>query len=66
MLDMQRTTIPFVLMAATMLAAATAGAQAPTTDARTAQSPALATTVLPFLNGESGAPSWAEQVKQEE
>jgi pimeloyl-ACP methyl ester carboxylesterase len=28
-------------------------------------SPALATTVLPFLNGESGAPSWANQVKQE-
>jgi pimeloyl-ACP methyl ester carboxylesterase len=27
-------------------------------------SPALATTVLPFLNGESGAPSWANQVKQ--
>jgi pimeloyl-ACP methyl ester carboxylesterase len=29
-------------------------------------SPALATTVLPFLNGESNAPSWANQVKQEE
>jgi pimeloyl-ACP methyl ester carboxylesterase len=29
-------------------------------------SPALATTVLPFLNGESRAPSWANQVKQEE
>jgi pimeloyl-ACP methyl ester carboxylesterase len=28
-------------------------------------SPALATTVLPFLNGESGAPSWAQQVKQD-
>jgi pimeloyl-ACP methyl ester carboxylesterase len=28
-------------------------------------SPALPTTVLPFLNGESGAPSWAGQVKQE-
>jgi pimeloyl-ACP methyl ester carboxylesterase len=28
-------------------------------------SPALATTVLPFLNGESKAPSWAKQVKQE-
>jgi pimeloyl-ACP methyl ester carboxylesterase len=27
-------------------------------------SPALAPTVLPFLNGASGAPSWAEQVKQ--
>lgn len=27
-------------------------------------SPALAPTVLPFLNGTSGAPSWAEQVKQ--
>ncbi len=26
--------------------------------------PALATTVLPFLNGESGARSWAEQVKE--
>jgi pimeloyl-ACP methyl ester carboxylesterase len=26
-------------------------------------SPALATTALPFLNGESGAPSWANQVK---
>jgi pimeloyl-ACP methyl ester carboxylesterase len=28
-------------------------------------SPALATTALPFLNGESRAPSWANQVKQE-
>jgi pimeloyl-ACP methyl ester carboxylesterase len=28
-------------------------------------SPALATTVLPFLNGESRPPSWANQVKQE-
>jgi pimeloyl-ACP methyl ester carboxylesterase len=28
-------------------------------------SPALVTTVLPFLNGESGPPSWANQVKQE-
>jgi pimeloyl-ACP methyl ester carboxylesterase len=28
-------------------------------------SPALASTVLPFLNGESRAPSWAKQVKQE-
>jgi pimeloyl-ACP methyl ester carboxylesterase len=27
-------------------------------------SPTLATTVLPFLNGESRAPSWANQVKQ--
>jgi hypothetical protein len=27
--------------------------------------PALATTVLPFLNGESAAPSWANHVKQE-
>jgi pimeloyl-ACP methyl ester carboxylesterase len=27
--------------------------------------PALATTVLPFLKGESAAPSWANQVKQE-
>jgi hypothetical protein len=25
----------------------------------------LATTVLPFLNGGSAAPSWANQVKQE-
>jgi pimeloyl-ACP methyl ester carboxylesterase len=28
-------------------------------------SPALATTALPFLNGETGAPSWADQVKQD-
>ena len=28
-------------------------------------SPALVTTALPFLNGESGAPSWARQVKQD-
>jgi pimeloyl-ACP methyl ester carboxylesterase len=28
-------------------------------------SPTLATTALPFLNGESRAPSWANQVKQE-
>lgn len=28
-------------------------------------SPALATTVLPFLNGQSGAKSWADQVKQQ-
>jgi pimeloyl-ACP methyl ester carboxylesterase len=28
-------------------------------------SPALATTALPFLNGESRAPSWADQVKQD-
>jgi pimeloyl-ACP methyl ester carboxylesterase len=28
-------------------------------------SPALASTVLPFLNGESRPPSWANQVKQE-
>ena len=27
-------------------------------------SPALPTTALPFLNGESGPPSWADQVKQ--
>jgi len=27
-------------------------------------SPVLATTVLPFLNGLSGAASWAEQVKR--
>ena len=27
-------------------------------------SPALAETVLPFLNGESGAKSWAEQVEE--
>ncbi len=26
-------------------------------------SPKLVPTVLPFLNGESGAPSWAEQVQ---
>ena len=29
-------------------------------------SPVLATTVLPFLNGESGPPSWASQVKPEQ
>jgi pimeloyl-ACP methyl ester carboxylesterase len=28
-------------------------------------SPALVPTILPFLNGESGPPSWANQVKQE-
>lgn len=28
-------------------------------------SPALVATTLPFLNGEAGAPSWAEQVAQE-
>jgi hypothetical protein len=26
--------------------------------------PALVTTVLPFLDGESGSPSWAEQVQR--
>jgi pimeloyl-ACP methyl ester carboxylesterase len=29
-------------------------------------SPALPATVLPFLNGESGVPSWAEQVSQQQ
>ncbi len=29
-------------------------------------SPALPTTALPFLDGETGAPSWANQAKQEE
>jgi pimeloyl-ACP methyl ester carboxylesterase len=29
-------------------------------------SPALVTTALPFLNGETAGPSWANQVKQEE
>ena len=29
-------------------------------------SPALTRTVLPFLNGESGAKSWAEQVEEQQ